>query len=1000
MGGSSKQTIGYKYFGGMMLAIGNRIEKLIDINPDERGWIMTPEQKRILDSGDSQVIINNPDLFGGDNQEGGMIGALKVYTGKNDQLPDEYLVNQINNDISGYPNLSYLVFSGIEYKKIIDWMPPIPTNSRSLSRGFYWCSMSGMLKDMMLWVKRTRIKNDGSRQWFEYSYRENKKIIVCEIGGIVVNEESPDFDGRPFVANLKAFNHDIYNGNDNKYIGADHNIHFIDYNLEFIFNNVISGTLQSQFSTPPTEVDISQRIVINGFGKGFIIANFKVSTFGEKKISFFGDVLSILSENFTEEHDNNPAITEYSVLFSSGVDFGVDIKTTGYYKNGDNYFFSNSCISSLSKPFKTANYYNESDNPDINPIHKIREILTDNEAMGKDESKINDSNFMICADRIWDEGLGISWSLNEKSCKDALDELLYHIEAGLRINRETGKYEVILFRDDLLDIENSIKFNESNIKSIEFDISNLEDSISSINVSYYDRELIKDSSFLLYENGLERTRGYSISENVDFPYFMNRRNAEVVGNWKLKQLSTPTWKGSFKTGIDQSRKINKYDVILLSWSSKNIVDLPVRVMNINLGDGINNTVTFDFVEVIPYSNIYYSDTSVDEKVNDRLPPQHNLNLAFEMPYFESVQRFGQSQVDLELSSNPEIGYLMASAAKPQNNSLNAQLYTDKATGVYTNMSKVGVVDYCPALYIDQIIGFTDTVFKVKDIDSVSINGVTRFTGATSGTWIILNNEIMVYESFNPELMQITVKRGALDTVPHKHTSGAIFFSDEFSGIDNNQYVQSEVVKYQVLTSTPSALEQLELGNTKEVEFKSRAIRPYPPANVKINGNYYPETIVISNDIVLNWVDRNRTQQTGGDIIGWYDGDLTIEDGVTYSIEVSSENIVLFSQSNIDKNTITVSKELFVPNKSNKIKLWSFRENFDSYQFFEHNVFIESVSLILSATVSNDKVVGSTVPQANIIVNVDESLSANIKFDGSSIKGKTLPNSTITIEVNE
>jgi hypothetical protein len=30
---------------------------------------------------------------------------------------------------------------------------------------------------------------------------------------------------------------------------------------------------------------------------------------------------------------------------------------------------------------------------------------------------------------------------------------------------------------------------------------------------------------------------------------MNRRNAELVANWKLKQLSTPAWKGSFTTEV-------------------------------------------------------------------------------------------------------------------------------------------------------------------------------------------------------------------------------------------------------------------------------------------------------------------------------------------------------------------------------------------------------------------------------------------------------------------
>src|SRR5690606_25741360 len=85
---------------------------------------------------------------------------------------------------------------------------------------------------------------------------------------------------------------------------------------------------------------------------------------------------------------------------------------------------------------------------DINPIHKIREILTDDTAMNKPESDVNDVNFRKAADRIWDERLGISWAITEKSCLEAINELCGHIEAGVRVNRQTGLYEMVLFRDD------------------------------------------------------------------------------------------------------------------------------------------------------------------------------------------------------------------------------------------------------------------------------------------------------------------------------------------------------------------------------------------------------------------------------------------------------------------------------------------------------------------------------------------------------------------------
>ena len=59
----------------------------------------------------------------------------------------------------------------------------------------------------------------------------------------------------------------------------------------------------------------------------------------------------------------------------------------------------------------------------------------------------------------------------------------------------------------------------------------------------------------------------------------------------------------------------------------------------------------------------------------------------------------------------------------------------------------------------------------------------------------------------------------------------------------------------------------------------------------------------------------------------------------------------------------------------------------------------SIGLTTSAA-TKSQVSGNTVPVAKITVNVDESLQANMKFDGSSISGKSPAGATITIEIEE
>lgn len=967
MGGSKSQTVGYTYFKGLMAVIGNRIERLLDINPDKKGWILTPEQKQQLKAGRASVSIDQPNLFGGDKKEGGWVGAIDVYVGEDGQSQNTYLAKQIDEDVSAYPNLSYLVFHAQD----------------SLDKGFQFVSMSGMMKEFMLWVKRIHVKNDGSTQWYDAkSEIPEYTLIIPECG----------FYG---TSPYELYN---YRGDEveSKYtfVRSGNILNASDGSIFFVTDGDIR--VRNFGNSKPEDVFI-------GFGikvklpqlSGVAVLKTHLytidSSLGEN-VKFHGDNLSIQSKYIGNGLTEFFIESTINLCIKNEIELIVEVRDLFWEEEYKNWTFSINFLKheillySSGQPVRVS--YG-----DINPIHKIREILTDYAAMGKPESDINDENFRKIADRIYDEKLGISWCIQQKSCKEALEELEYHIEGGVRINRQTGLYEVILFRDDLLDLDDALHFDESNIKSFQPDIINAEDQINAVNVSFYDRVNIKDSSFSLSDVGSFHTIDHENAEDLKFPYFMNRRNAEKVANWKLKQLSTMAWKGTFTTGKYEARKLNKYDVVLLSWKSKNIVNLPVRVMNINLGNERDNTVTIDFVEVVPYSNISYSSINVDPNPNPILPPQPNSSFVFEMPYLEAVQRMGQTSVDAELANNTEIGYLMAAAIKPQNNSLNALLYTDSGTGIYTEFEEVGVVEYCAACYLDQNISRTDTSFAVKSVKDLS--------RVKLGTLVQVDDELLVYENYDTETKILTVKRGALDTIPKPHLKDAVFFFwDDSSGLDPTSYVDGETVKAQVLTTTPSGIENLDPGKVQSLEILGRANRPYPPANVKINGTYYPETAIASNDIEVTWVDRNRLQQTGGNVLGFYDDGVTRESNVTYSLELSSENEVLYSQENLIANSHSIPSSVLVPNKAHKLKIWSVRDGFESYQTFEHNFFVEAVSLILTATVSKNKVVGSTVPVANINVVVDGSLSANMQYDGSKISGKAQPGSTITIEVEE
>lgn len=896
MGKSSSQVVGYRYCAKFAAFIGNRIEKLIGINFDNRKWIVHDPLKHPP----NLLPVLESNLFG--ENEGGVSGQIDMHFGYPDQEPNA-TYKQYFPLVSGYPYQSYLVFRG--YPGAAAFTP------ESLAKNGFYLGNSGYMKEMLLWVKRTRVRNDGRGQWHEV---RGDGTVVCEIGNFKVAYSSikkadiPNFTYQFEVS--PTANHTYSSGVGIKWVFGSS-----------AYGGVENPTITDSISTKPigaVELGLFDLIEIN------INAYFETENY---EISFKNAEILNIEQTKNQDEDGANSIQIKAICRPyEGFPYVVAKGTGTIYKNNTNTFGFQ--VASVTLAIDKAGYMDESGGVDINPIHKIREILTDDTAMGKPETDINDMNFMKAADRIWDEGLGVSWAIDEKSCIEAIEELCYHIEAGIRVNRQTGLYEMVLFRDDWFAEDEIHDISENRIKDLSLEVMNSDDIVNQLNVTYYDRERIKNSTFSVYENGSILTMGHANAESVEFPYFMNMRNAEIVANWKLKQFSTPAWSGSFTTGWKEARKWNRYDLVHLPWSSKWNGTILVRIMKINLGNGTDNTVTIDFEEVISYSGEMNTSIVVDAPVESApRPPQPSMNAVFEAPYYLTVLRAGQTNTDLELSNNPDIGYVAAIAAKPQNNSLNALLYTDGGVDEFEQVSRL---DYCDILQLDQAIDEITSSFVVT-------GSLTQT--ANSNNFILLNDELMGFVGFDTETKVLTVKRGVLDAIPKKHNSGNLFVFDlPDVAFDSTQYAQSEVVEAQVLTTTPSGIQELSATGIP-VEIQSRAIRPYPPANVKINGEYWPETF--SGDLVLTWVDRNRLQQTGGQILGWYDEGVTKESGTTYRIQVIGMKVEIGDQSLFDGNIGSVNNYTFstagLDYDQYRVVIFSERDGFESLNRFDHVV---------------------------------------------------------------
>lgn len=568
---------------------------------------------------------------------------------------------------------------------------------------------------------------------------------------------------------------------------------------------------------------------------------------------------------------------------------------------------------------------------DLNPAHIIRECLTNQIwGIGVNESNIDDDSFKNAADTLHYERMGISikWT-DSTSINEFVDNIKEHINAQLYLDRVTNKWKLYLIRDDY-DVNNLISLNESNIRNLDFERRTLAECVNAVTVTYWDQARAKDSTVTVQDIARIAQQGGVIAQSIDYKGFTNSDLASRIALRELKTLSSTLASVSFDADEQFSESWHEGMPFKLSDDSYGLSEAVMRIRTIKRGDGINNTVYVEAIED--------SFSSPMQSVIEYVPPVTNgdgmakdaIAIAFEIPYIELVEQYGQDEVDAKLLNYPDIGYVGMAAIRPSNQHINASLYVDAGAGYDERTT----LDFCPSASLKNDIDYMDSSFELEN--------VAEFELLEANHRIQINNEIMAFVSFDAATNMITVKRGCSDTVPQKHNAGSkIFGWDNYSGIDDLEYLSGENISLKALTLTGSDALDLSSATAHSLTCVARAIRPYPPANVKINGEYYPEEI--ETDLVLTWVDHNRLQQTGGSILGWFEEGVAIEPNTQTHLIVSQldENSLELATSNANvtgaTNYIMPISSMQADTRFVEITLKTIRDGYESYQNFKHKV---------------------------------------------------------------
>lgn len=918
MGGSSKKvTVGYKYYAGMhMVLCHGPIDKILRIRVDERdAWVGSRNG--------GQIYINQPSLFGGESREGGIQGTVDFETGHAGQGQNSYLVSKLGSFVPAFRGVVGVVLRQV------------------------YMGLNPYLKKWDFRVQRIHTRQNGLRQWYDQKaeiripgkFKQTQSfhfsLDVSGSMGTIVSGSTTRLDiaksaivrvlddiDRLRIDSGVTVNIAVCLWSESQSTMTRNNVTTAGIADLKAFVNSATASGGTNFAGPFSSA--------NGFFNSSIQDGRRRSMFFitdglPEPLSSLADALSI-GADILDQSSGQYSISRGTEVNVYGIN--IDLNDTQYTAQVDN--TPNDGVPVVSSADSDA-LYNAvffavmGDSSAMNPAHIIRECLTDPLwGMGYLDSDIDDVSFMSAADALFTENMGISilWD-TQSSIEDFIKVIVKHIDAALYVDRSSGKFVLKLIRNDF-DENTLLHLNEDNIDKItDFKRPAFGELTNSVTITFWNNEMGEAATVSVQDIALAQQQGATIGTSITYEGFTDSITASRVAQRDLKTLSTPLVTCTIYANRDAS-VLNIGSVFKLTWPDYDINELVMRVTGIAYGDGKTNRVRIQCAQdVFSYPEEAFIVTPPTDWENPEQPPLPiSVYSVFEVPYLELVQRQGQPAVDSLLASNPEGGYVAAGVVRPQSAALSARLYTNNGSG-YEDAS---AIDFGPGALLAEDIDKMATVFAISDVQEIE--------NIELGTWFQMGSELMSVEDISAS--SITVKRGVLDTVPVAHTSGeGLVFWDAYAEADPTEYADGEQIGVKLITVTGSGELSLAAAPEDVVTLRSRAIRPYPPGDFKLNGLYFPPD-ALYGIVTLSWASRNRVQQTGGALVGFTDGNITPESGTTYTVKVRnpSDDLLLFQETGITSLSYDLDTGN-IPATAAKIEVYSVRDGYESFQAQTH-----------------------------------------------------------------
>jgi hypothetical protein len=909
MGSSKKQTVGYKYFMGLHFGVcQGPIDALLRIVCGDRvAWTGSQTTS-------GTVEISAPDLFGGDEREGGVQGTLDVMMGGDTQTANAYLASVQEGTQPSYRGVLSAVFRRGFVGSNNPYIKPWAFTVRRILSGWFggsaWYPEKAPIGEITVTPAKTLIQSYFSSTPTSQAWENISAYSVNESG---------DFDA-------------VTDGT-----GFSINSSTTEASKSLIFSGVTangSDALTFEFfvtvqQTPNVDYTRCARLLIgfNFFDFGFYGANrnavleLGVYSLGHEYgalgsgVSFPSGQRTHVSLQLTSGglylHISGQLV--YSIpgflgYLPNGAGISLELTGAGYTGQAAAIFTIDSFRVRHQAVYGPANFQapNMIPAPDqavssgvisMNPAHIVYQCLTDPEwGMGYSSAIIDDAGFRAAADVFHAEGLGLCLHWTQQQTIDAfVQTVMDHAGAVLRQDLRTGLFTIKPMRADY-DAGALPLFDESNIRSLDsFDRAGSPDAVNEITVRYDDADTGKPGSVTVQNLAAVTAVGGVVARSVSYPGLPTAALAGRVAMRDLRALSTPLARVRMRTnraGYD----VLPGDVIRIAWPKLGISQLVLRVARAKPGSLTDGEVEIEAVEDVfgLGASAYVAQQPPGWQEPSTQPQPIATRAVIEAPYYELQRELSAA----DLAALPaDAGYLLVGASRPGGAALNFRIATRPAgAGSY---EEAGTGDFCATGTLAGALSYTATAATLATVSSPSL--------IEAGTYALLGPEIVRVDAYDAGTNALTLGRGVLDTVATTHAAGAtIFFMGSINASDNVERVGGEAVDVKLLTAAGGGTIAVGAAAADTVTFVGRAARPYPPGRLRVNNEAYPASVTAP--LVISWSHRNRLQQN---LEGDETGNIGPEPGTAYSIMLrnASTGQALASASGITGTSYTPASPL-------------------------------------------------------------------------------------------